>query len=85
MSFNQWAASTGLKNMMKSMDEEGKIDDLSKILDDFIKKNFPSDPASVKFYFVRYILFPLGKSLLKEDPRAYNLSQQVFQPQPKGD
>ena len=72
MSLIQWGVTAGTKALLKDGEKDGKVQGLAEIIDKLITSFFPDDPKGIKLFFVQYLIFPLGKILLKDNPDGYS-------------
>lgn len=71
-SLAQWGITAGAKGLLKDAEKDGKVAELVKMVGDFIQSFFPDDPKGIKRMFVKYVVVPFVKLLLKDDLDGYN-------------
>lgn len=71
MSIVQWGVTAGTKALLRDGEKDGKVQSIAQIVDSTINSFFPDDPKGIKLMFVKHLLIPISKILLKDNPKGY--------------
>lgn len=67
MSLQNWAVGAAAKGMIKDAVKDGRVKELSDVIDGFVKGFFPGQEKEIKQLLVEHLVFPICKELLKDD------------------